>query len=250
MPLGHVWKVVGGRPAHGRAAPGPDVPAGPPVVLVHGLGVATGYLLPLAERLAGRFRVLAPDLPGFGDSPGPARALDVPGLATALGAWVDDQDLGPAALIGQSLGCQVAVDLAARDPARLTRLVLLGPTADPAGRTFPQHVLRLARDVTREPLPLNLLQLRDYLRSGLHRGLATAAAMLADPVEGKLPRVRVPALVVRGSRDPIVPQRWAHQIVDLLPDGRLAVVPGGAHLAHHTHPDCTARLLVPFLSDA
>jgi len=219
-----------------------------PIVLVHGLGVASAYLLPLARRLAVGARVLVPELPGFGSSPGPPRALDVPGLAGALLAFLDAAAVPRAVLVGQSLGCQHAVHLAARHPDRVTRLALLGPTADPAAPTLPRHALRLLRDAVREPVGLDLLQVRDYARAGTRRVLATARAMLADPVESVLPRVAAPALVVRGDRDPIVPQAWAERVAGLLPRGRLAVVPGGAHLVHFTHADATAALLRSFLA--
>jgi pimeloyl-ACP methyl ester carboxylesterase len=69
------------------------------VVLVHGLGLSGRYMLPVAACLAARYRVLRPDLPGFGDSGHPARVLDVPALADALAAWMRAMSLRRAALI-------------------------------------------------------------------------------------------------------------------------------------------------------
>jgi len=235
---------VGGRPLRARVLG----PAGaPPVVLVHGLGVASAYLLPLARRLARDARVLIPDLPGFGASPGPPQALDVPGLAGALSGFLDAAGLGRVPLVGQSLGCQDVVALAVREPERVDRLVLLGPTWDPAAPTLRRQAVRLALDGLREPVHLDLLQMREYLRAGSRRVLATARAMLAHPIQTELPSVNVPVLVVRGARDPIVSQAWAERITALLPHGRLVVLPGGAHLVHHTHPDDTAATVAPFL---
>lgn len=55
------------------------------------------------------------------------------------------------------------------------------------------------------------------------------AYALADEIEGKLPAVDVPVRVVRGARDPLVPQQWAERVAMLAPHGRLAVVPGAGH---------------------
>jgi hypothetical protein len=73
-------------------------------VLVHGLGVSSRYMLPLARELAPHFRVHAPDLPGFGHGDHPPAPLDVPGLAAALVEWVEAIGLTAPALIGNSMG--------------------------------------------------------------------------------------------------------------------------------------------------
>jgi pimeloyl-ACP methyl ester carboxylesterase len=212
-------------------------------VLVHGLAVSSRYFVPLARRLAGRRSVLAPDLPGHGRSGTPPRALGIAGLADALLEWLDLAGIERAPLVANSLGCQVAVELAVRAPERVERLVLVGPTMDPSAPTIAAQALRLARDVPREPLGLNLAEARDYLRTGPRRILATARAALDDPFAEKLPRVRAPALVVRGGRDPIVSQAWAERVTELLPHARLAVVAGEPHAVHWSAPDAVARLV-------
>lgn len=53
--------------------------------------------------------------------------------------------------------------------------------------------------------------------------------------------------MVRGSRDPIVPQRWAEEVARLLPRGRLEVIPGGPHVVNYTVPAEFVRVIRPFL---
>jgi 2-hydroxy-6-oxonona-2,4-dienedioate hydrolase len=60
--------------------------------------------------------------------------------------------------------------------------------------------------------------------------------------------MRVPTLVVRGSRDPIVPQRWAEEATHLLPEGRLVVIPDMPHTLIYNAPRQLARVILPFLS--
>src|SRR4051794_25652972 len=89
------------------------------IVLIHGLLVSSRYMLPTAHRLAAFSNVLIPDLPGWGRSSKPERALTVRELADAVVAWFDAVGLGRPVLVANSFGCQVAVDIAARYPDRV-----------------------------------------------------------------------------------------------------------------------------------
>jgi 2-hydroxy-6-oxonona-2,4-dienedioate hydrolase len=230
------YERVAGLRGHAR-----EGGSGPPAVLVHGLAVSSRYFEPLAQRLEGRFHVLAPDLPGHGRSGSPPRALDIPELADALTEWLDITGIERATLVANSLGGQISVDLAVRRPERVARLVLVGSTMDPAAPSLLAQALRLACDIPREPFRLNVVEARDYLRTGPRRALTTTRMALADPLEDKLTRVAAPTLVVRGEHDPIAPQAWAERMVDLLPDGRAVVIPGAAHAAHWSAADAVAR---------
>jgi pimeloyl-ACP methyl ester carboxylesterase len=110
-----------------------------PVVLIHGLGLSGRYMLPVAERLARHVPVYLPDLPGFGDSAKPDRALDVPALADALAGWIEAMALAPVALLGNSFGCQIIADLAARHPVLVERAVLEERTSDEPFRHHAGH---------------------------------------------------------------------------------------------------------------
>lgn len=124
------WTTAGGLRMHARvSADRPSAAGGVAVVLVHGLVVSGLYMVPTAERLAPFYRVFVPHLPGFGRSDKPGRALNVAELADALGEWMDAAGLGRAVLVGNSLGCQVVADMAARGPHRA-----VGGGADRADR--------------------------------------------------------------------------------------------------------------------
>jgi 2-hydroxy-6-oxonona-2,4-dienedioate hydrolase len=240
---------VGGLRVHARASGGPAPRVSTAVVLVHGLVVSSRYMVPTAEQLARYRRVFAPDLPGFGRSERPLQALDVAGLADALSAWMGEVGLERAALVGNSMGCQVIVDLAVRHPDRVERAVLQGPTMDPLGRSVPRQVGRFLLDVPREPISLLPIELLDYLSVGTRRAWRTFRYALKDRIEEKLPNMRVPTLVVRGSRDPIVPQRWTQEMTALLPMGRLSVIPGAAHAANYGWAAEFARVIQEFLDE-
>ena len=244
------WFVGDGRRLHVRVSVD-SVPAGAlAVVLVHGLGVASTYMVPTAVRLAREYQVFVPDLPGFGHSDKPPRALDIPELADVLIAWMDTAGLERVALVGNSLGCQIIVDAAIRYQARVERLVLQGPTMDRHARTLRQQLGRGLLDVLREHPSQPLVQTRDYAKFGLRRSLRTFRFAARDRIEDKLPLVQQPALVVRGERDPIVSQRWAEEVTHLLPGGRLVVIPGAPHTLNYSTPRAFVRVLRPFLEGA
>ena len=222
----------------------------PPIVLVHGFVVSGLYMAPVALRLATDFPVFAPDLPGFGLSDKPFDALDVSELAESLADWMRAVGFGSAVLIGNSLGCQIAADLASRYPDLVDRLVLASPTVDSEHRGALQQTLRWLIASTHGPLSFNGIVLRDLLAAGTSRALATFRHMLADRIEAKLPRVGVPTLVVRGSRDPIVSQRWAEEVARLLPDGRLVVIRGAGHIPNYDSPEELAQVVRAFLSES
>ena len=241
------WTVVDGLRMHARVPAGPMPEKAPVVVLVHGLIVSSRYMIPTLSNLAPCYRVYAPDLPGFGRSQKPPRALDIPGLARALDGWMEATGLGSAVLVGNSMGCQVIAELAVRSPGRVERAVLQGPTMEPGARNLLQQATRLALDCLREPPALILIEGLDLLAAGPLRSLRTFRYAAEDRIEEKLPLLRAPTLVLHGGRDPIVPGWWAREVAGLLPDGRLVVVPEAAHAMNYDAPSELARHVRAFI---
>jgi pimeloyl-ACP methyl ester carboxylesterase len=227
---------------------GPDLET-TPIVLVHGL-CSSRSLKPLIKALGTHRPVFAPDLPGFGLSEQPIHPLDVPGLADALRRWLFDNGLAPAIVIGVSFGCQVAVELAARHPATVDRLVLVGPTFDPEARTPARLALRWARNAPRSSPRLAPTVVHDLFDAGPWRSVRTLRRALADPVEEKLGEIEAPTLVVRPERDHLSPAEWNERVAKLIPDAELTVLPKAGHsIGPRTAARLTA-LLIPFLADA
>ncbi len=206
-------------------------------------------MAPTAERLAPYRRVFAPDLPGFGRSEKPPHVLDIPELSDTLAHWIGEVGLERAVLVGNSIGCQIIADLAVRHPERIEQAILQGPTMDPRGRTVLQQVGRFLLDMPREPLSFVPIELADFANAGTRRAWRTFRYALKDRIEEKLPYIQVPTLVVRGSRDPIVPQCWAEEVAELLPMGRLALIPGAAHTANYGWAAEFASIIQEFLDD-
>lgn len=246
--LASAWTTVNGLAAHARVSVG-SPPDGPLIVLVHGMVVSSRYMEPLARHLAPFARVRVPDLPGYGRSARPDHILELPELTDALVHWMDVTGLERANMLGNSLGCQVIVDLAVRYPDRIERAVLQGPTTDPRRRPPAKTLAAWMVHNVREPSGMTKIMALDYWHAGLHRVIRTFRMSLEDPIEGKLPHVRVPTLVVRGSRDVIVTQAWAEEVTRLLPRGRLVVIPGVMHTINFYQPLELTRVVLPFLGE-
>jgi pimeloyl-ACP methyl ester carboxylesterase len=233
----------GYRMASWRTGP----PAVTPVVCVHGAGVSSRPLLPLVERLGESVETWTVDLPGFGRSPRPAEPLGLTALGDALADWLEAVELPPVCLLGSSFGCQVATDVAVRHPGRVRSLVLVGPTIDPMGRTWPRTIVRWLRNAVRESPRMVPLNLADYRDCGTRRVLFTFGESLRDRMEDRLPAVTVPTLVVRGERDALVPRPWAEEVTRLVPLARLATVPDSPHTVPFRAPEALAALVTEFV---
>jgi len=224
------------------------VPVDAPTVVL-GLSVSSGYMIPTALRLAPHYHVYLPDLPGFGRSPKPPHILNVAELADALAAWMQVMELPTATFLGNSMGCQIIVNLALRHPECIDRAILVSPTMDPKARTIHQEVGHLLLDTPCEPLHFLPVMLREYILAGIPRTIRTLQYAFEDQMEEHLPHVHVPTLVVRGSHDPIVPQDWVEKVNHLLPNSQLVVVQGAGHAVNFNSPDRLVQLVQSFLQD-
>ena len=244
-PLDRAWRYVGEHRIFARASTG-LLQTAPPVVLVHGWGMSGSYFIPTAERLAAEFDVYALDLLGHGRSDTPRVPRDVAGLARTLLDWLEVMQLERVSLVGHSMGCQVAVEAALQEPERIDRLVLIGLTPDPRGRSTAEQIRRFAIGTAYERPSLNNHFMKDYTRMG-PRLVPELRFMLRDPIEHKLPNVRQPVLLVRGEKDAIAPQRSIDEASRLLGGAPVAVIRGWGHAVQFSTPEQLVPAIRPFL---
>jgi len=234
---------------------------GPPLVLLHGFAMHGGLFEPLLPALTPHFRVHVVDLPGHGRSP----SIDAVGIER-IAATIDDATAPierPFTVLGWSLGGQAALQWARARPERIARLVLVATTPCFVVRddwTCAMNAETLARfgDELRVAYRLTLLrfltlQVRgsddgrrtlSLLRERLfERGeptsatLAAALALLATTdLRSALPDVRVPALVVGGDKDTLVPIKATCALAAALPHATHATIEGAAHAPFLSHP--------------
>lgn len=203
--------------------------SGPVLVLLHGIGSASGSWLRQLDALKTRRTVLAWDAPGYGDSAPVAPARPAPAdYGARVWAWLDalDAGAGPLTLVGHSLGAIMAAAAVAQRPAAVGRLVLLSPargyaTAEPAERERRrderlQNLRNLgAEGMARRRVAAMLSPTasdadRDWVRTLMAQvrpeGYAQATHLLADSdLARALEGLRTPAVVASGAADAITP---------------------------------------------
>lgn len=223
----------------------PSAPDAPVIVLVPGLGLSTRSMLPLLNTLTPH-DVIVVDLPGVGSSEDPRQTPTLPGLADVLADFTAAVGVEKAVFLGNSLGAQVAAELANRHPDRVVAAVLVGPTPDPSISSSLRQALRLLRDIPHERLSLIPLAAVSYLRAGpwqmwrlLRRSMQRA--------EQAMPTIKMPVLIVRGENDPVVQQPGVEELNRLIPGSRLVVIPGAGHAPNYSNPDQLAEVLRQFL---
>jgi pimeloyl-ACP methyl ester carboxylesterase len=237
--------------------------SGEPLVYLH--GEAGPRWSRFHDLLASRYTVLAPTIVGYGDSTGSDRLQDVHDLIYWALDLLDALDLRSQPLIGYGLGGMLAAELAAVQPERVTRLVLMNafglwlsdhPTLDYFAATPAELSLALyhsqespaARAAAQSPKEGDA-----YIAFMIERArsMATAAKYLWPlPNRGldrRLHRIAAPTLVLWGESDGVVSPAYGKAFRDRLPDATLEIVSGAAHLPHEEQPDKTAELTLQFL---
>lgn len=234
---GHVVDIV-----DTGAPPNAPSPGGPAVLLIHGIGMTSASLEPVARALAATHRAVCITMPGHGSTPRPDRRLTVGDFASVAGEVADRLGLRTVIVVGQSMGAQMSVELARRRPELVAGLVLIGPVVDDRHPTAVDQGLALALDSTRERLLTNLIVTRDYLRCGIRWFATTLQSMLAYSTITRAADVTAPTIIVRGSGDPIAGSEWVVRLAGAMPDARVATLPG----VHHVQlvvPDDVAGLV-------
>ncbi|SFS05959.1 Pimeloyl-ACP methyl ester carboxylesterase [Microbacterium sp. cf046] len=247
--LAERWTIVDGVDVFYRESTNP--PEAPVITHLHGFGLSGRYLLPTAELLADEFHTLVPDLPGFGRSGKQGAALDVPDLAHAAARFLDDRGIEKTSLVGNSMGCPVIVEFAHHYPERIERAVLVSPAGGIHNQPLRRAMSQLAKDGGREPRKMISVATPDYLRFGVPSTFKMFKALTQYPSLERLLQLRIPTMVVLGTRDPLLPGPARIKEVASQEENHilLVVLEGAAHAINFSHPKELAHLIRLFMED-
>ncbi len=220
---------------------------GAPLVMLHGLGASSRWWFPLFPELSSAsLRLIAPDLPGFGRSPGPM--LGIPDAARAAMKLVDRMGLAQFFLAGHSMGGAIAAQIAADYGGRVRRLVLLDSAGVPG--VGPGRALgRVLQFWSWCPLRFYSTFIGDMLRAGPRSMLSGINELRDHDIRPVLSRIRAKTLVIWGEKDGLTPSEHGRTIVEGLPNGQLEIVPGARHLPMVSAPEVVSRLIVRFFAE-
>lgn len=252
-----------------------DIGEGSPVLLIHGSGPgvsAWANWRTVIPRLEGSYRLIAPDMTGFGYTDSPEVRFDIDAWLGQLTALLDHLEIDRVSIIGNSFGGSLALHLAKRHPELIDRMVLMGPSAT----SFPltpglesvwgytpsiENMGHLLRDVfvydgsmispdlvemryrasTRPTVQDRFAELFPYPRQRWIDALGLPPSDLAH--------IDTSALFVHGRDDKVVPLVASEQANEAMPNSRLTVIPECGHWVQIEHTDEFCRLVTEFFEE-
>ena len=222
---------------------------GKPLVIIPGWGTEITTILPLIEKFALDYRVIAVDNRGTGRSGKPDSPYSIEQMADDLVAVLDALEIPKAHILGLSMGGMIAQMAAAKYPGRVDRLIL--------------HV-----SFTRIPfLVKTLMNMMRYLpgaKKKMKEGMAVILGQKYPPTEESfrrqgeavasfdartiLSQIRAPTLIVNASHDPFVPKKITRELTEGIPGARLVLLDGDHRVARN-HPDDFMKPVLAFLEE-
>jgi pimeloyl-ACP methyl ester carboxylesterase len=259
-----------------------ELGSGPPVVFIHGLSGSWQNWLEQLPVFARDHRVLTFDLPGFGASQMPREKITIRGYGRFVDALLGELGVSSAAVVGNSMGGFIGIELAIRFPERVERLVLvsaaglsieylrneralavlgaienrlaaysgwLASRSDalarrPGARRMIFGIV--AKRPDRLPGPLVAEQVRGSGKPGF---LPALDALTDYPIRDRLGEIACPTLIVWGAEDKLVPARDADEFARLIPNSRKVVWPETGHVAMLERPEAFNALVQAFLAE-
>jgi len=243
--------------------------AGPPLLLLHGLGSSTADWSLQLPAFAPHFEVLALDARGHGRSSKPPGPYSVPMLAADTAAFLEALAIPAAHVLGLSMGGMIGLQLALDRPDLVKSLVVVNSAPELTARTWREKLLigqRLAlvsllspRGVGRflsrrlfprpEQAPLRALMAARFAQNDKRAYLAAMRALINWSVMDRLSDLRCPTLVVAGDQD-YTPPAYKETYTAQIPDARLVVIEDSRHATPIDQPERFNQVVLDFFDRA
>ena len=242
---------------------------GPCVALVHGYPLNAQMWEKQLEALSDRYRVIAPDLRGFGQS-GSSEPFTMESLADDVHALLEELGALPCVLAGLSMGGYVALSYVKKYPMNLRGLILIdtraeGDTAE--GKQNREKQIELVRSAGARAIAAQMLP--KMLAADTCRGMPDVTQSLRRIMEACPPKtiehallamrdredhthdlasIPVPTLILVGEHDAITPPAMSQKMHDLIPHSTLAAIPCAGHMSPMENPDEVSRHIRDFIA--
>ena len=235
--------------------------SGPLVVFLHGIGGNRHHWRHQLPVFATRFKAVAWDARGYGDSDDYAGALRFEDFTADLLRVLDHFRAQKAHLVGLSMGGRIARNFALRHPERVARLVLANTTpgfdaltpgevkkfVEERKARSPETIKALISQHARPGAYEELLESFKALRQASY--LKTLEASVTQDRAAAIERIRAPTLVITSDEDKVYPPSIARNMAKRIPGARLAVISGAGHLSNLEQPGQFNQVVLRFLSD-
>jgi 3-oxoadipate enol-lactonase len=242
-----------------------DQGAGPAILLLHAFPLNTNMWASQIAPLSSRFRVIAPDIRGFGESQ-PSSAWTMEDLADDVSELLDKIGAPDSAVIGVSMGGYIALTFWWKYPGRVRQLVLSNSRAradseteraarnemiaaiqQSGSRILPDRML--PRLLQPNPDPAVVRTVRDMIEQTDASAAAYAVMAMRDRMDfsSSLHRVTCPAMVISGENDAIIRVEESRSVAAAIPGGRFVTIPNSGHLSSLENPEAFNAALLEFL---
>ncbi|MFQ5997742.1 MAG: alpha/beta fold hydrolase [Candidatus Bathyarchaeia archaeon] len=238
---------------------------GPTIITLHGAGRPASLRAPIRRRnmikLAGYgYRVVSPDLPGFGLSPMPTTLNSLGDYTEFLANFADGQGIRDFYLIGTSMGGAIASLAALAAPNRVRKLVLIGS----AGLVLADSPIKFSADENPESSARRIFynqKVADlYILSGGASNTVdedknfrlTISKLFSEGLThlgSRLSSLTTPTLIVWGAHDEVIPVAHGHEMNKLIPNSSFVIIPETGHLPQVEEPDKVYGLVTRFLNE-
>jgi pimeloyl-ACP methyl ester carboxylesterase len=255
-----------------------EMGSGEPLVFVHGLSGSWQNWLENIPHFARERRVIAMDLPGFGDSPMPGWEITIEAYGKLVNQLCEALDTGPVDLIGNSMGGFISAEVVVSQPTRVRKLVLVSAAGVSHARMYKRPAETMARMVRAaaplafryreralrrpglrrralanlfyKPLALRQELIKEFLDPGIGAPgfVAALSALSGYDILDRLEEVEIPALIVWGRNDYVVPPRDAFGFAERLRNSRVEIFDHCGHIPQAERPLRFNRTLEEFLA--
>lgn len=234
---------VRGRPASYREA-GSGIVA----IVTAGLGLSSRFYEQSYDAFAGAgIHLIVPDLPGWGDTPGPRTGLAPGDTAAFLLDFATALRIRRAVWIGHSLGAQPVIHIAGRRPDIAAAIVLAGPTGDPRGFRLIRQARGLAVEAVRTSPRVIGAVAREYLTTSPARYIGTWLRYSRDTTLDRLYQIQCPALILAGDQDAVCSPAFVELLRHRIPRAEVEWVRGGSHALPREHSAEFNRAVIAFI---
>ncbi|MFP7706729.1 alpha/beta fold hydrolase [Trueperella sp. LYQ141] len=217
-------------------------------VLIHGIGMSSRYMKPLARTLAEYGEVLLLDMPGSAGLPAPQRARSIAGFAAIVDAALALNGITDPILIGHSMGAQIATELLARRPQKYRRACLIGPPVNAAERHLPIAFARYLQSGIYEKGNLMAVAALAYMRCAKDWFFTTLPIMLRYPIENRISLAEHADIIfLRGQHDYLAPPSWIKTLQQNLPQSQSVTILGAAHSTLYNDDDDVAQCAISLM---
>ena len=226
-----------------------------PILFLHGWTISTAPYRESLKFLCQRYRVIAPDLPGFGKCTHPKCACDSASYVNCIVSFLEALNIQKVHAIGHSGGGSIAIALAATRPSLVSSLIISDSTGIPLG-TLPKVALGRSIDMVMQTPKVRVIPMLRFYRAMLHNWVFNTQNMiqctrlaLNEDLRPLLPQIKSPALVLWGGSDRFIPLQLAYEFSQGIPGARLIAAQGEHHEWAMFRPERFVPTIFDFLTE-